>query len=463
LWGLPQDAHAGLSGLSGSMSPGKISRLVLSDATAFRAEFRGEPPPHRLLYWRGPVLWDFDGTTWHMGTQLLANYSPPATGGPAYRYEMVLEPHNHEWLFALESATSVPPRARFTHDGQLMARAPVRSRIRYEASSIAVAEVPAEKSRTLHDRGLRLPREGNPRARALAKSWQASGMTDAERVAAATDFIRTGGFTYTLEPPLLGEHPVDDFLFSTRQGFCEHFSSSFVFLMRAAGVPARVVMGYLGGDVNSFDRIITVRQSDAHAWAEVYLDGRGWVRVDPTAATNPMRINSGLAQSVQNADSLPYLIRADFEWLRQMRHRWEAVAHKWNVWVLGYNPDRQRDLLRFVGVPDADWRALTAMLFTLLGIMVAGLLAWSLRRLARPDPVQQAWDAFCRKLARRGVARAPHEGPRDYASRAARALPGSRRAILRIAALYIRLRYGSENARTGAHELRRLVRELELT
>jgi hypothetical protein len=237
--------------------------------------------------------------------------------------------------------------------------------------------------------------------------------------------------------------------------------------MRAAGVPARVVMGYQGGDVNPVDRIVTVRQSDAHAWAEVFLKGRGWVRIDPTAASAPRRVDDGLARSLQqHADALPYLMRTDLEWLRGLRYRWEAATYKWNVWVLGYNPDRQRDLMSFVGLPDADWRALTATLFTILGLMTALLLAWSLRRLARPDPVQAAWRAFCRKLAKRGLERAPHEGPRDYSLRVARAVPSSRGAILRIAALYIGLRYGVESARRApserVRELRRRVRELQL-
>jgi hypothetical protein len=240
--------------------------------------------------------------------------------------------------------------------------------------------------------------------------------------------------------------------------------------MRAAGIPARVVMGYQGGDINPIDRIITVRQSDAHAWAEIFLSGRGWVRIDPTAAAAPIRIDSGLARAVPDNESLPYLMRTNLEWLRGVRYRWDALAHKWNVWVLGYNPDRQRELLSFVGIPDADWRALTATLFVILGLLTMALLAWSLRRLARPDPVQLAWRAFCRKLASRGLERAPHEGPRDYSTRAARALPGSRRAILRIGALYIRLRYGTSAGeerhaatRRPVQELRRLVRELRLT
>ena len=233
--------------------------------------------------------------------------------------------------------------------------------------------------------------------------------------------------------------------------------------MRAAGVPARVVMGYQGGETNSVDRIVTVRQSDAHAWAEVFIAGRGWVRVDPTALSDPSRIDSGLARSLADSETLPFLTRTDLALLRDLRHRWDAVVHKWNVLVLGYNTERQRDLLSFVGIPDADWRALTAALFTILGVITAGLLAWSLRRLVRPDPVQAAWRAFSRKLAMQGLERAPHEGPRDYSTRAARALPGSRRAILRIGALYIRLRYGESAPRSRVGELRRLVKDLRLT
>jgi transglutaminase-like putative cysteine protease len=467
LWGLPQDAYAGISGLSDNMAPGNLSRLVLSDAIAFRAEFEGEPPPSRQLYWRGPVMWDFDGRTWRMGRSMLARYTPPDSG-TRYRYSIVLEPHNREWLFALESASVAPVHSTFTSDGRLVTNQPVRARLRYQVESVIAPatrpdETPSQLARARH-----LPAGVNPRARELGERWRDSSPDDASIVDKGLAFMGAGRYIYSLEPPLLGENSVDDFLFKTREGFCEHFSSAFVFLMRAAGVPARVVMGYQGGEVNPVDRIVTVRQSDAHAWAEVFMKGQGWVRIDPTAASAPRRVDDGLARSLQqHAEALPYLMRTDIEWLRSLRYRWEAATYKWNVWVLGYNPDRQRDLLSFVGIPDADWRALTATLFTVLGLITAGLLAWSLRGLARSDPVQAAWRAFCSKLAARGLERAPHEGPRDFSTRAARALPTSRRAILRIASLYIALRYGGRTGaarlKSGAAELRRLVRELRLT
>jgi transglutaminase-like putative cysteine protease len=466
LWGLPQDAHTGVSGLSSTMTPGDLSRLVLSDAIAFRAEFEGEPPPHRQLYWRGPVLWNFDGRAWRPGWPVPTEHRPVDGGGPRYRYSVIIEPHQFDWLFALESPATLPERARFTPDGTVVGTGPVRNRLRYELTSFAVAQVKPDEDPSALRRAVLLPAHSNPRARALGAEWRAAGDSHAKIVERAIAHLRAGRFTYTLEPPLLGEHSVDEFLFTTKEGFCEHFASAFVFLMRSAGVPARVVMGYQGGETNTIDRIVTVRQSDAHAWAEVFLAERGWVRIDPTAASNPQRVDSGIARAVQDAAPLPFLTRTDLEWLRGLRHRWDALAHKWNVWVLGYSPERQRDLLQFVGIPDADWRELTATLFTVLGIITAGLLVWSLRRFARPDPVQAAWRAFCRKLATQGLERAPHEGPRDYSSRAARALPGSRRAILRIGALYIRLRYGAgppAALRRSVQELRRLVRELRFS
>jgi transglutaminase-like putative cysteine protease len=462
LWGLPQDAYAGMTGLSDTMTPGNLSSLAQSDAIAFRAEFSGESPPPRERYWRGPVLWDFDGRTWSIGANYLVDFEPPRGGRSTYRYEVVLEAHNRHWLFALETAASLPERGRITADGLLVAPSPVRTRVRYEIASM-IAPQPEDENPSLLRRALRLPAGSNPRAAALGAQWREASKTDAEVLTRAIGFFTGGQYVYTLEPPLLGVDPVDDFLFSTKAGFCEHFSSAFVFVMRAAGVPARVVTGYQGGELNSVDSIITVRQSDAHAWAEVFLPGRGWVRVDPTAAAVPGRIDSGMARVVPSAAGLPLMMRPELEWLRGVRDRWEAAAHKWNVWVLGYNPERQRELMSLAGIRDADWRQLTAVLFAFLGVMTLILLAWSLRRVARPDPVQKAWRTFCRKLARRGVERAPHEGPRDYTTRAARSIPAARTPILRIGALYIGVRYGAQPSDDAITRLRRLVRELKLT
>lgn len=461
LWGLPRDAYSGMTGLSETMTPGNLSELAQSDAIAFRAAFEGEAPPAAARYWRGPVLWDFDGRTWSSTQGGFVRFSAPQGEG-TYRYSVVLEPHNRLWLFALESAASVPQKARITFDGEIYAAAPVRNRVLYDMVSVTAPRGPVEEDRRWLERALRLPAGVNPRARALAQEWRAAAGSDGELLSRALAFLQQGRYVYTLEPPLLGPNSVDDFLFDTREGFCEHFSSAFTFLMRAAGVPARVVTGYQGGELNSVDRILTVRQSDAHAWSEVFLRGRGWVRVDPTAAAMPSRVQSGLVRALPQNARLPLMLRPEMEWLRHARSQWEALAHRWNVWVLAYNPERQRELMQSLGMRDADWRGMTATLFTALGVLTLALLAWSLRHIVRPDPVQKAWQAFCRKLAARGVERAGHEGPRDYSARAARALPASRRAILRIASLYISLRYGRGAGRAGVDRLKRLVRQLEL-
>ena len=460
LWGLPQDAYSGMTGLSETMSPGMLSSLALSDSIAFRAEFQTPPPPQAVRYWRGPVLWDFDGRTWSAGSSFFTQFVPPERGRATYRYEIVLEPHNRYWLFALETAASLPERARMSYDGQILANAPVRTRMRYDVTSVVLPEPQPTESPAALRRALRLPANFNPRATALAREWRAGSADEAEIVTRAIAFLRQGGYTYTLEPPRLGEDAVGEFLFAAKAGFCEHFSSAFVFLMRAADVPARVVTGYQGGELNSVDSIVSVRQADAHAWAEVFLPERGWVRIDPTAVAVPGRLDRSMAAAVPQASALPLLMRPELEWLRGVRDRWEATVHKWNVWVLGFNPERQRELMASVGVRDADWRALTAALFAFLGALTLVLLAWSLRRFARPDPVQRAWRAFCRKLAARGVERAPSEGPRDFSARAARALPAARHAILRIGSLYIALRYGAGASADAVARLRKMVRQL---
>jgi transglutaminase-like putative cysteine protease len=465
LWGLPQDAYSGMSGLSDSMAPGNLSQLTMSDAVAFRVDFQGEIPPRRALYWRGPVLWDFDGRTWRIGSPGFAPPPPPRAGDGAGRieYSVILEPHNRNWLFAIETAALVPERARMLDDGQIVTVAPVRARMRYEMASVIDAPPEQRAEPWQLRRALRLPEGYNARSTALARSWrrEAGGgaADDGAILQRAIEFIRGSQLVYTLEPPLLGQDSVDEFLFQTKAGFCEHFSSAFVFLMRAAGVPARVVTGYQGGDLNPVDGRVTVRQSEAHAWSEVFLAGRGWIRIDPTALAAPGRLEAGLARAVRAAQELPFLMRPELQWLRSIRYNWEALTHQWNLWVLGYNPERQRELMSLFGMRDTDWRGLAAALMTVLGSLVVALLVWSLRRHARPDPVKLAWLAFCRKLDRKGVPRAPHEGPRDFAERAASRLPSAGEAIRHIAALYIALRYGSDSAAAQVTELRRRVRE----
>ncbi|MCC4115276.1 DUF3488 and transglutaminase-like domain-containing protein [Aromatoleum toluclasticum] len=458
LWGLPTDAYSGMTGLSDTMTPGSISQLGLSDAIAFRAEFNGAPPPPSRRYWRGPVLTRYDGRSWRPGFSTIAAAPRYQPSGRAYEYRLTLEPHNQLWLLALDFPAANIPKARYAGDYRLLAEQPVRARTRFDLRSYPATAVGKDESTIVLAEARRLPANFNPRSTALAHEIAAGTSDPATILARTLERMRGMDLTYTLSPPLLGTHSVDEFLFDTRQGFCEHFASAFVFLMRAAGVPARVVTGYQGGEINPVDGSLVVRQSDAHAWAEVWLAERGWIRVDPTALSAPARIESGLSAALQDWDALPLLRRPGMDWLRDVRYRWEALSNTWNQWVLGYNPERQRDLLERIGFPQPDWRTLAM----LLGISATGLmmmlLAWAFAQRHRHDPLDAAWARFSGKLARHGAARHPWEGPLDYGKRLAMTFPEHAEPLRSISEGYANLRYGAEPA--NPHRVRLLARSI---
>jgi transglutaminase-like putative cysteine protease len=460
LWGLPQDAYSGSTGLSDTMSPGSLSNLSLSDAVAFRARFEAEPPNHARLYWRGPVLWDFDGKAWRAGSAIAGPVPDLLAAGDAVRYAVTVEAHQQNWLFALDLPALTPEASRITPDFQILQAKPVRERKRYEMLSyLSYRIAPQSLPRETRERALQLPPAAAPRARALAERIRAEAGSDEEVLQRTLEFFTSRPFFYTLSPPLLGSDPVDEFLFQTQRGFCEHYASAFVFLMRAAGVPARVLTGYHGGTLNPVGDYVIVRQADAHAWAEVWLESRGWVRVDPTATVAPQRLVEGLAAAVPADDPVPLLARDDVAWLRHALYRWDAIANAWNQWVLGYNPERQRSFLARVGFDDATWHTMAMALLgmtSLVLVALAGLLLFNLRA-QHSDPVQTAWQRFCRKLARRGAARHPTEGPRDYAQRIAQQFPEVAEDVRTIGELYIRLRYGKRARPDDLQRLKTLV------
>ncbi|MCZ4305981.1 DUF3488 and transglutaminase-like domain-containing protein [Zoogloeaceae bacterium G21618-S1] len=444
LWGLPADAFSGRTGLSDSMQPGAISELSQSGEIAFRAQFRNAPPPPALRYWRGPVLTDFDGQRWTIRRTTTNDTPAYAITGAAYHYDMTLEAHNRRWLLALDYPAAGIADASYAADFTVLGREPVRQRIRYTAASYPHSQIGKNEAAASLDGALSLPRASNPRTRALAEQLRGRHQTPERIVAAAIAWLREADLAYTLRPPRLGIDTADAFLFDTRQGFCEHFASAFVVLMRAAGVPARVVTGYQGGEINPFDNSMVVRQSDAHAWAEVWLAGEGWRRVDPTAASAPRRIDGGLAAALPDDSALPLLVRPDLSWLRTLRDRWEFLGNAWNQWVLGFDQKTQRSLLRRLGLHTDDWRQMGAAMLIGIGSLLAALAWWAQRRAAPRDPLQRAWRRFEQKLARAGVPRLPWEGPADYANRAARHCPDHATAIRAIAHCYARLRYSAD-------------------
>ncbi len=464
LWGLPKDAYQGRTGLSDEMMPGTISELSQSGAVAFRVRFAGAVPPPNQLYWRGPVLWNFDGRRWTRLDELPSNTPVAFTPeGPPVDYSVILEPSNRLWLFALDLPATLPPRAGMTASFQLLREQPVNEAYRYEMRSY-LAYRTGELTATERFRALRIPQRGNARARALAEEWRQRDARPEALVEAALTLFREQPFYYTLTPPLLGPEIVDDFLFRTREGFCEHYANAFVFLMRAAGVPARVVTGYQGGEMNWMGGYLIVRQADAHAWAEVWLAGRGWVRVDPTGAVAPNRVQEGLYAVVANQGELPFLMRrgGDGQWLRQLALTWDSLNIVWNEWVLAYGPERQKEWLSGLGFGPVDWREMTVAMVGALAALGLIFAVWRWRsRLAR-DPVVRAWQRFCARLARRGLARGAGEGPLDFTERVAAQRPELAASAGEIARLYAALRYGPTAQPAAVRRLQRLVRRFRV-
>lgn len=458
LWGIPQDMARGQTGLSDDMSPGSISELSQSGAIAFRAVFNGPPPPAADLYWRGPVFWHYDGRTWRAGNA--AQHLSLATAYEALSapvsYTVTLEAHNKRWLFVLDLPVKLPGIGMLTGDYQYLAHQPVRQRLRYDASSSLRYRYSGALSADDRQHALQLPSFGNQRARALAAQWREETQ-DPKALIQRALAMYNANFTYTLRPPALGASAIDGFLFDTKKGFCEHYAGSFVFLMRAAGVPARVVTGYQGGERNPMSDYLIVRQSDAHAWAEVWLDGQGWVRIDPTGAVAPERVEQGIAAALPDFEPLPFLVRPELTWFKRLNLGWDAVNNGWNQWVLGYNQQRQMEFLaRLIG-NRVDWGDMALWMTGLLTAIVGAIAAFMLHEtLPKNDPALAAWIRFQKKIARAGISVYPHEGPRDLAKRAARLLFRHSAKIERIGTLYMHTRYGGK---PGIAELQRLVRE----
>jgi transglutaminase-like putative cysteine protease len=456
LWGLPNDAHSGRTGLSEDMTPGNVASLAQSETVVFRAHFNEAAPDQSQLYWRAIVLGAFDGRTWtRTRGELLRAVSPRAAGlvstGAALRYDITLEPLGTRWLYVLEMPRRAPELdlggARMTPELELSSQAAVDSRLRYEAESSVQYAFQGGTDLPDAARWLQLPAGRNPRTLEEGRALAALG-EPLQRVQAVLQRFRREPFSYTLEPPLLGADPVDQFLFDTRSGFCEHYSSAFVVLMRAAGVPARVVTGYQGGETNPVDGYLTVRQSDAHAWAEVWLGQRGWVRVDPTAAVAPERIRRSLASAIpprppfgiQELGGLMAFSNDPNGLLAQLRFHLSAVNNGWNQWVLNYTPERQRSLVSTLTAGAANWRS-QALLVGSLALLWG---AHTLRVRRRTDPVDALYSALCKRLGQLGHARRPDEGPTAYAARLAGAgfEPARQEALAQFLRCYSAYRYG---------------------
>jgi transglutaminase-like putative cysteine protease len=367
---------------------------------------------------------------------------PPYTpSGQRYDYRIALEPYNQRqrWLPALDYPAGPVPEVRFTRDFRALSHKLSSGYTQFILSAYPHTKAGIDEAPWMLDQARSLPAHGNPQARKLAARLKAE--TPERTVEQILAWFTEGEFTYTLQPPLLDESSIDFFLFDTRKGFCEHFAGAFVFLARATGIPARVVTGYQGGRVNPVNGALTVRQSDAHAWTEVWFAGSGWVRVDPTALIAPQRIEEGLGNSLSESELLPFMLQPRFRLLRQLRDRWETIAAKWSRLVISYDNRQQRNLLDALGLDASSLPTLLGSIAIATALLLAALYYWALRRHTVVEPLDRAWARFSAKLARQGLARAPSEGPLDYGRRLAAARPANAGALTAICTDYARLRY----------------------
>ena len=457
------------TGFTQEMSPGSVSRLVLSRDIAFRVELAQAQVPPERRYWRGVVYSGFDGRNWQSRPQPSAALAPEP-GVKTVVQQIELEPHRQRWLFALDFPFDVSTAAVAHADYTFKAPETIKERIRYRASSAmqrpARSPAPEEAARYL-----RIPAAGNPDARDLAARWQKESRSPAEIVERALAFFGRQEFVYSLNPPLLGDDPIDEFLFQSRKGFCEHYASAFAFLMRAAGLPSRIVGGYLGGETNPFGGYLIVRQSDAHAWVEVQLPERGWVRIDPTAVVAPERAEGGTEAAVPPEERMNRYPFSEIPLIgdaaRNLLLGWDAANTFWNRRVMGYTVGAQRRLLSRLGLSADSWKEPAAAFGgALLLVFCTGALLVLLPRPThgkRRDPVQQAYLKVCAKLAKAGVVRRPDQGPCDLLAEVRRLRPDLSQQVRPAIERYVRLRYGRGQPPAEQFQFLKEVRRLSLS
>jgi protein-glutamine gamma-glutamyltransferase len=471
LWALPGSTSSGATGLSDDMSPGDITNLALSDEIAFRVEFASPVPRARELYWRGPTMTNFNGRTWSrlIGEQRgerVAN-STEFLGSPT-EYRVMLEPRGRNWAFGLDMPQSWSGergvRVGMGSDYQLrvFGESARSNRIDYRVTSYTSFRAREPLTSGQQQQFTDLPDTSSPRTRELVLGWLAEDASPLHVIERAMQYLRTEPFFYTLTPPALGAtQPVDEFLFATREGFCEHYASAFTVMMRAAGIPARVVTGYQGGELNTLGSYYVIRQSDAHAWTEVWLADEGWVRVDPVSAVAPDRVALGSWRTALAGDRVPGSAMGRIPWVRRALLAWDAATTYWNDWIVGYGPDAQRALLDWLGFDTSRrserWTKLLVLSVaaTLGGsLALSAFLLWRQRRRTPVDAAARSFANFSQRLAKLAVPLpATGEAPLAYAARAQRGLPHAAGEIAAIVAAYLRARYEPDADRGALAEL----------
>lgn len=467
LWGIPGNTETTTTGLSDSMSPGDITDLGLSDEVAFRAEFITRPPPPDQLYWRGPVLSNFNGRTWTRDPGMRRRVLDTIEFiGEPIEYRVMKEPNGRRWAFALDMPASWVSRPNIVMGSDYQLRMFVAESpdniVDYRITSYTQYRANEALTDLDRERLTRLPERSNPRTRAMVQGWLNDDPDPKAIIARALNVFADERFFYTLTPPALGQHTADEFLFETREGFCEHYASAFTIMLRAAGIPSRVVTGYQGGELNGIGGYFMIRQSDAHAWTEVWLPDEGWVRVDPIATVAPERIALGSTRTVLAGEASDQLRLARAIWVRTALLTWDTINTYWNDWVVGYGPRLQRSLLTALGFERPRWRQLlllTAIATASILLVLSAYFSWTRSRRQRPDPAARSFRRFVAKLAKLKVApRAATETASDYANRAKLRLPQRATAIDTIVGTYLRARFEPDEDRRSLMRLQRLVK-----
>ena len=444
-WAVPIDTGTAVTGLSDTISPGDISSLSKSDAVAFSVNFEDAVPEPKDRYWRGLVLHRFDGRSWSgISEPRIASGALKTieTSGDPVRYQVTLEPTRQHWVFALDIPYHWDLDSTFLGPQHQLARVqPIDQRIAYEAVSYPEYRIDRELHSVWRSRYTELPEQRNPRTAELARSLRRAAGTDEAYIRSVLSKFHDEEYYYTLEPPPLGSDPVDRFLFDTRRGFCEHYASAFAVLMRAAGVPARIVLGYQGGELNTMGGYMIVRQSDAHAWTEVWLPGAGWVRIDPTAAVAPERIDAGRTGAMFDGTAAAWGLATPSRLLHNLVLAWDAANAKWNEWILGYGPENQQRFMDWLGMDDPDWRQ---MMLTLVAIVtgLTMLISFALMLRYRPPRRDRAAVLYGRFVRKSGLQPATGETPRVFALRVQRETPLPAEAVHSITDTYLDVRYG---------------------
>ncbi|MEQ1485048.1 DUF3488 and transglutaminase-like domain-containing protein [Methyloglobulus sp.] len=461
-WLLFQDDHQARMGLSDSMEPGSITDLGMSDELVFRVKFTGDIPAPNQRYWRGPVLTQTDGKKWTQVNDLFnQSYSDKTIfSGPAYQYTLLMEPQEKNWVYALDLPAEYPQPIRQNANYQLILLGRLDKRKEFKLTSYPRYNTGAISTTEYQD-ARQLPSATSDNIKQLVSQLHGFDSTPEVFINQLLNHFRKEDFHYTLTPPLMEENPIETFLFETRYGFCSHYASAFVYLMRVANIPARVVTGYQGGEFNEVGNFLEIKQADAHAWAEVWLDNKGWVRVDPTAAIAPERIEKNIdINRLVPGGLISYASsgagQSAFNLLKQARQLWSNVDYNWQRWVINYNNANQSSFMSSFGIKDMKTMVYWMMVF--VGIITAILSLFLLyQRPKLTDRTLIVYNRFLKKIAKAKLTKNTGEGARDFAERIKPKLPEQATNIEEITTAFIDQRYGSKPTEDGFKRLHRLV------